>query len=316
MILSLAGGVGGAKLASGLAARLPSDRLMIVVNTGDDFVHLGLHISPDVDTVMYWLAGCNDANRGWGIAGESWNFIGALDKLGGPTWFQLGDRDLATHIERTRRLNAGESLSRVTVELSRRLGVGHLIAPMTDSRVQTVVHTSEGPLEFQHYFVRRRCEPRVIRIEFAGAAQARPSAAFDDALSCDELEAIVICPSNPFLSIAPILELPGVRQRLRRHRAPKVAVSPIVGGKAIKGPAAKISQELGYAPSALEVARIYRGLIDCFVIDTQDAHLKTAIEAIGTRVCVAETIMSERAEMTRLAQTVLDFAASVPTETR
>jgi LPPG:FO 2-phospho-L-lactate transferase len=318
MIVALAGGVGGAKLASGLAAQLPADRLIIVVNTGDDFVHLGLHVSPDVDTVMYWLASCNDSVRGWGVAGESWNFMNALEKLGGPAWFLLGDRDLATHVERTRRLGAGESLSAVTRALSRQLGVVHEIVPMTDARVRTIVHTSEGPLEFQHYFVRRHCEPTVSSIEFDGAAAAVPSPAFDSILSCGDLEAIVLCPSNPYLSIGPILDMPDVRRRIRQHCAPVIAVSPIVAGKAIKGPAAKIFQELGREASALEVARFYGDLIDGIVIDTQDAGLKTAIEALGSRVCVADTIMRDRTDQARLAQTVIDFAAAVraPAEAR
>ena len=311
MILALAGGVGGAKLANGLAAQLPADKLLVVVNTGDDFVHLGLHISPDLDTVMYWLAGRNDANQGWGIAGETWNFMAALETLGAPTWFKLGDRDLATHVERTRRLAAGEPLSAITRYLCRRLGIAHQIIPMTDERVRTIVRTVDGPLEFQHYFFRLRCEPRFTGIELDGAAGAPPSLAFDLALSGDDLDAIVICPSNPLLSIQPILELQDVRRRIKQHRAPAIAVSPIVAGQAIKGPAAKIFRELGWEASALGIARFFGDLIDGLVIDDQDRHLNKAIESFGTRVRVTDTVMKGGPDQARLAQIVIDFAATL-----
>lgn len=311
MILALAGGVGGAKLAHGLSMRLPAEKLRIVVNTGDDFEHLGLHISPDVDTVTYWLAGINDRARGWGLADESWNFMAALEKLGGPAWFKLGDRDLATHIERTQRMNGGESLSQVTKFLCERLGVYHVIAPMTDRRVRTIVHTDEGKLEFQHYFVRRQCEPRVIRVEYEGAGEADPSSAFEATLARDDLDAIVICPSNPMLSVEPILALRGVRAKIERQRAPVVAVSPIVGGQAIKGPAAKILRELGIEPSAFEVARYYGKLIDGFVIDETDAALRQSIEKLNVNVMVAKTIMKNPADQAALAEDVIHFAADL-----
>jgi LPPG:FO 2-phospho-L-lactate transferase len=311
LILALAGGVGGAKLAHGLSMRLPAEKLRIVVNTGDDFEHLGLHISPDVDTVTYWLAGINDRARGWGLADESWNFMAALEKLGGPAWFKLGDRDLATHIERTQRMNGGESLSQVTKFLCERLGVYHVIAPMTDRRVRTIVHTDEGKLEFQHYFVRRQCEPRVIRVEYEGAGEADPSSAFEATLTRDDLDAIVICPSNPMLSVEPILALRGVRAKIERQRAPVVAVSPIVGGQAIKGPAAKIMRELGIEPSALEVARYYGKLIDGFVIDETDAALRQSIEKLNVNVMVAKTIMKNPADQAALAEDVIHFAADL-----
>jgi LPPG:FO 2-phospho-L-lactate transferase len=311
VILALAGGVGGAKLAHGLTMQLPPSELLIVVNTGDDFTHLGLRISPDLDTVMYWLAGLNDAARGWGLADETWNFMAALERLGGPTWFNLGDRDLATHVERTRRLAGGESLSAVTHHLCDRLGIAHRIAPMSDDDVRTIVHTDEGPLEFQHYFVRRHCEPHVLRLEYANAPNAAPSAALAAALSDARLTAIVICPSNPFLSIDPILQVAGVRQRIAHSEAPVIAVSPIVGGEAIKGPAAKILRELGREASALEIARHYRGLIDGIVIDACDAALKPPIEALGLKVAVANTIMKGRADQARLAAAVIAFAADL-----
>lgn len=311
MILALAGGVGGAKLAHGLSMRLSVERLQIVVNTGDDFDHLGLHISPDVDTVMYWLAGVNDRARGWGLADESWNFIEALEKLGGPGWFKLGDRDLATHIERTRRLNGGGSLSHVTRFLCERLGVRHPLAPMTDRPVRTIVHTDEGELEFQHYFVRRQCAPRVIRLEYKGAGEADPSPAFEAALARNDLEAIVICPSNPMLSVEPILALRGVRTKIGRQRAPIVAVSPIVGGQAIKGPVAKILRELGHEPSALEIARYYGGLIDGIVIDEIDAALRPSIEKLNVSVAVAKTVMKNPDDQARLANDVIQFATAL-----
>jgi LPPG:FO 2-phospho-L-lactate transferase len=239
MILALAGGVGGAKLAHGLTMQLPPEKLLVVVNTGDDFTHLGFHISPDVDTVMYWLAGLHDPVQGWGLAHETWNVMGALELLGGATWFNLGDRDLATHILRTQRLARGETLSQVTNYLCERLGIAHRIAPMSDQRVRRIVHTADGPLEFQDYFVRLRCAPAVTNIEFDGAQQASPSPALAQSFSNSTLESVIICPSNPMLSIDPVLAIPGVREWLQSTNATVVAVSPIVGGRAIKGPRPK-----------------------------------------------------------------------------
>ena len=311
MILALAGGVGGAKLACGLAMQLQPERLLIVVNTGDDFVHLGLSISPDLDTVMYWLAGINDSTRGWGLTDESWNFMAALEQLGGLIWFKLGDRDLATHIERTRRLTCGQQLSEVTRFLCNKLGVRHRVAPMTDQAVRTIVYTDEGALEFQHYFVRRQCAPHVRGLEYSGASGAAPSTAFDKALSRNDLEAIIICPSNPLLSIDPILAIEDVRGRIKRQHAPVVAVSPIVGGRAIKGPAAKILTELGRDPTAFEIARHYAGLIDGIVIDEIDAELRQKIEQLGLRVAITDTVMKTREDQSRLAATAIQLAAHI-----
>jgi LPPG:FO 2-phospho-L-lactate transferase len=311
MMLALAGGVGGAKLAAGLAACVPPDELLVVVNTADDFLHFGLHIAPDVDTVMYWLAGCNDPAQGWGIANDTWNCMSALEALGGPTWFRLGDRDLATHLERTRRLKEGQSLSEITRDFCVRLNIAHHVAPMTDHPVRTLVHTADGPLAFQDYFVRLRCAPRFTGVEFRGAEDASPSPAFDAALSRPDLAAIIICPSNPLLSIAPILALAGVRNRIATSTVPVVAVSPIVAGAAIKGPAAKILLELGRQASAVEVARLYGDLIDGIVIDDQDAGLVAEIEALGMRACTAKTVMKSRADQANLAQVAMDFAASI-----
>jgi LPPG:FO 2-phospho-L-lactate transferase len=289
--------------------QVPPEELLVVVNTGDDFVHLGMNISPDLDTVMYWLAGLNDAVRGWGLAGETWNFMASLEKLGGPTWFRLGDRDLATHVERTQILSHGGLLSDVTAHLCERLHIRHHIVPMTDGNVRTIVHTAEGALEFQDYFVRRQCEPQVLHVEFQGAQHASPSPAFSAALTRDELAAIIICPSNPLLSIEPILAIRGIRPRVAKHRAPVIAVSPIVGGHTIKGPAAKIFRELGLEPSALGIAQYYTPLVDGLVIDEIDAGLKRPIEALGLRVAVTNTIMKTGADQARLANEVIDFSA-------
>ena len=308
MILALAGGVGGAKLAKGLADVLAPDELAIVVNTGYDFEHLGLHVSPDVDTVMYTLAGINNPTLGWGIAGETWNFMAALESLGGETWFRLGDRDLATNIERTRRLRAGEPLSAITEYLCARLNIRHKVVPMSDAAVRTLVHTTDGVLAFQDYFVRRRAEPTVTRFEYAGAAQARMSGAFDQALDSPELRSVVICPSNPYLSIAPILAVPGVRHALERRRVPVIAVSPIIAGQALKGPAAKIMRELGGEASSLEVARFYAGLIDVLVIDHADADAAPAIGALGIRPFVAHSVMKEARDRIALAERIVGLA--------
>lgn len=302
MIVALAGGVGGAKLAAGLARVLPPEELVIVVNTGDDFEHLGVHVSPDLDTVMYTLAGIANPETGWGQAGETWSFMGALSRLGGPDWFKLGDRDLATNVERTRRLGAGETLSAITRDLCRRLGVRHPVVPMSDDPVRTVVHTDRGALEFQHYFVRDRCEPQVKRLEYRGAENARPSAALREALGRSDLGGVLFCPSNPYLSIAPILAVPGVREAIG-NRA--VAVSPIIAGHAVKGPAAKIMRELGISPSALEIARYYRGLVRALVIDRTDTALAAPIEALGIRPVLDDTLMAGDSDRERLARACL-----------
>jgi len=311
VILALAGGVGGAKLAAGLQAALDAPaELLIVVNTGDDFEHLGLAICPDLDTVMYTLSGHANPETGWGVAGETWHFLDALAALGGEDWFRLGDRDLATHVERTRRLRAGATLSRITSHLAARLGVPSRIAPMSDDPVRTVVETPEGDLPFQEYFVRRACEPAVRGLRFEGAATARMSAAFESALADPSLDAVVMCPSNPYLSVDPILAIPGVRAALARSAAPVVAVSPIVGGRAIKGPAAKIMGELGVEASAASVAVRYGDLLDGFVLDETDRALAGAIESAeaGVRVRVEQTVMRTDEDRTRLAASVLEFA--------
>ena len=310
MILALAGGVGGAKLAQGLYA-VERDRLTVVVNTGDDFRHMGLCISPDLDTVMYTLAGLNNRETGWGLAGETWNFMAMTAKLGGETWFNLGDRDLAVHVERTRRLLAGESLSSVTAALCARLGLGCTVLPMSDDEVRTLVDTDRGELAFQDYFVRLHCEPVVRGLAFAGAGKARISEGFALALKDPSLRGIVIAPSNPFLSIAPMLAIPGVESALRSRRVPALAVSPIIGGKAVKGPAAKILGELGLEVSALAVARRYQGLVDGFVLDRADTALASQVEALGMRALVTDTLMTGPEAAAGLAVRMLEFAGTL-----
>jgi LPPG:FO 2-phospho-L-lactate transferase len=253
-VLALSGGIGGAKLALGLSRVLPPEQLIVVANTGDDFEHLGLSISPDLDTLMYTLADMSDPERGWGRREETWTFMTALAALGGETWFQLGDGDLATHVERTRRLAAGDTLSHITGDFCRRIGIAARILPMSDDRVRTRVRCAEGWLDFQDYFVRRRCAPAVKELSYEGAASARPQPAFMAALADARLRAIIICPSNPYLSVDPILALPGVRAALKTCPAPVIAVSPIVGGRAVKGPTAKMMRELGRPATATAVA--------------------------------------------------------------
>ena len=310
-VIALCGGVGGAKLAFGLARVLDPADLTVVVNTGDDFEHLGLAISPDIDTVVYTLAGLADRSRGWGLEGETWSFLAALGRLGGEEWFQLGDQDLATHIDRTRRLAAGETLSSVTAQQAARLGVSHRIAPMSDQPLRTWVDTEAGALPFQHYFVRERSQPVASAVRFEGAASARPSPAFAAALVRPDLEAIVICPSNPYLSIDPILAIPGVREAIAALAAPTVAVSPIIGGRALKGPAAKLMGELGHTPGVVAVARHYQGLIDGLVLDDTDAADADRVRALGLAACVTATVMRSDGDRVALAAATLDFARSV-----
>jgi LPPG:FO 2-phospho-L-lactate transferase len=309
VLCALAGGVGGAKLAHGLSRVLPPEDLAIVVNIGDDFEHLGLHVSPDIDTVVYTLAGIANPETGWGVAGETWSFMDALGSLGGETWFQLGDRDLATHVERTRLLAEGAPLSAVTARLARKLGVAAAIVPASDDPVRAFVATDEGELEFQHYFVRRHCAPRVSSLTYRNAATARPAPVGERPWTEMEIAGVIICPSNPYLSIAPILAMPDARAWLENRRFPVVAVSPIVAGRALKGPAAKIMAELGTEPSALAVARFYKGLADFFVVDASDAALASAIRAEGMEPVVLDSVMTSVADRERLAREVCALPA-------
>jgi LPPG:FO 2-phospho-L-lactate transferase len=305
-VIALSGGVGGAKLAHGLAQCLAPSDLTIIVNTGDDFEHLGFTICPDIDTVLYTLAGVADRERGWGRRDETWHFMGELARRGGPTWFRLGDRDLATHAFRTTRLREGESLSAVTARLASSFGVAHAVLPMADEPVRTRIVTREGALEFQDWFVRQHCEPRVERLEFTGAEAASPGPRFAELMRRDDARAIVLCPSNPYLSIDPILAVPGVRAWLARTRSPVIAVSPIVGGQALKGPAATMLRDLAGDASVLSIARHYAGLIDTLVIDGRDADSRSALYSLGIQPLVTDTVMKSEADRARLAATILE----------
>jgi LPPG:FO 2-phospho-L-lactate transferase len=281
-LVALSGGIGGAKLALGLA-QLLGEALTVIVNTGDDFEHLGLHISPDVDTAVYTLAGLVNPDPGWGRGNETWTFMQVLAGLGGPTWFKLGDGDLAMHVERTRRLRAGEALTDICMHVTARLGVSARILPMSDDPVRTVLETDAGTLGFQDYFVREQCRPAVRSIRFEGAETARPTQKVRRALSAPKLAGVIICPSNPWLSIDPILAVPGMRAAVRDAGVPVIAVSPLIGGKAVKGPAAKIMHELELRPDSATIAQHYAGLLDGLLIDAQDKALADRI-ALPTRV--------------------------------
>jgi LPPG:FO 2-phospho-L-lactate transferase len=307
-VVALAGGTGGAKLAHGLQAVLPPGDLTVIVNTGDDTERHGLLVMPDHDAVMYMLAGRFDDERGWGIAGETWTVMDGLAEYGEEAWFRLGDRDFATHIARTARLREGRALTEVVVSLQAALGIPTRILPMTDAPVRTQVRTDDGWLDFQEYFVHRHQAPDVREIRFDGIESARPTDAIDLALA--EADVVVVGPSNPLVSIAPILAVPGMTDRIGSARArgvPVVAVCGIVGGVALKGPADRMLTSLGFESSALGVAARYAGKIDAFVLDDVDAALEPAIAALGLRTLVTDTIMADHAGRARLAQTVLGF---------
>ena len=308
-VLALTGGIGGAKLCLGLQRVLPAGALRIIVNTGDDFEHLGLVISPDVDTALYTLAGLANVTLGWGREDETWSFMRVLETLGGPTWFRLGDGDLALHVERTRRLAAGEVLTDIVADVAQRLEVPSRIMPMSDDPVRTLVTTATGSeLGFQEYFVRERCAPAVARLRYAGADSARMSAAAARSLQDSALQAIVIAPSNPYLSIDPVLAVPGMRAALRASGAPVIAVTPLIGDSAVKGPTAKIMKELGLAASPLTVLAHYRGLIDGFVLDERDAALLQDID-VPVRTC--DTLMRSLADRERVARCTLELAQAL-----
>ena len=305
LVVALSGGIGGAKLALGLSRIVEPGNLIVVANVGDDFEHLGLSISPDADTLTYTLAGLDNTKLGWGRRDETWSFMETLTALGGEDWFRLGDRDLAVHVERTRRLRQGETLSAITADFCRRLGVGHRVLPVTDDRLRTRLRTDEGWLDFQDYFVRLQCRPAVRELAFEGAEEARPHPDLLAALRDERLRALVICPSNPFVSVEPILAVSGMRRALSVCVAPVVAVSPIIGGRAVKGPTAKMMTELGMNPSAAAVAERYADLIDGYVMDAEDAEEAAHVAA---RVTLAPTLMTSLAERERLARVVLEAA--------
>jgi len=305
-IVALAGGVGGAKLVDGLARVLPPENLTVIVNTGDDFEHLGLYISPDVDTICYTLAGLANPETGWGRSNETWKTMENIILLGGPGWFQLGDQDFATHLERTRRLKDNQPLSQIVREFCRAWKIKQSILPMTDQAVRTMVNTDEGQLKFQEYFVVRECKPIVKGFVFLGIEKARAAPGVLEAIN--ESDAVVICPSNPWVSIGPILELEGIRALMETKQV--FAVSPIIGGQAVKGPAAKMYQELGFQPTALTVAEHYKGLAKGFVLDKIDEHFQGEIRDLKMLPFVTLTIMKTPEDRQRLAQDVLNYIGS------
>lgn len=312
-VVALAGGVGGARMAYGLAHMLPGPRLSVIVNVGDDFEHYGLKICPDLDTVCYTLAGVENPQFGWGRNGESWRVIESAAELGGPDWFRLGDLDLATHLERTRRLRLGHTLTQITQDFCAAWGVPALVLPVSDNPIPTIVHTKQEDLPFQEYFVLHKCAPQVTGFTFENVEHSTPTSQVMLALQRAAL--VVICPSNPFVSVEPILAVPGIREVLTKRRAEGqlklLAVSPIIGGKTIKGPAAKMYQELGFTPSALAVARQYVGLLDGFVLDVVDETLAKEIQAEGIQTSVTDTVMVTPEERIRLASEVLEFGFSL-----
>jgi LPPG:FO 2-phospho-L-lactate transferase len=304
-VVALSGGVGGAKFVSGLAKVVQADELTVIVNTGDDFEHLGLTICPDLDTITYTLAGLANPQTGWGRVGETWGFLETLGELGGPTWFRLGDHDLALHHERTRCLREGQSLTAITARICRALGISVTVLPMSDQPVRTIVITDEGELPFQEYFVLRQCEPSVKGFRFTGLKTAEPAPGLLEAIQAAEI--VIFCPSNPWVSLDPILAVSGIHEALSAKVI--IGVTPIVGGRAIKGPAAKMYRDLGIRPSATAVAEHYRDIWNGFVIDRIDEELVSDITSLGMSVLVTDTIMNTIDDRVRLAEGVLSFAS-------
>ena len=305
-VVALAGGVGGAKLALGFSHILGSEELTVVVNTADDDRFYGLHVSPDLDTVLYTLAGVSNAEMGWGLAGESFRTLERLKEYGVDAWFNLGDLDLATHLYRTKMLEEGKTLSEVCQQLAKSLGVEHKILPVTDSPIKTMVETQDGIMSFQEYFVKNRCEPIVKSIDFNGSSNCTVTPGVRRAVL--NMDLLVFCPSNPFVSIAPILSVPGFKEMIESFSGKSIGVSPIVGGEAIKGPAAKMLKELGHDVSPVGVARQYVGLCNAFIIDEKDADLKQEIESLGMNVFVTQTIMETDQDKKRLAEYILEIS--------
>ncbi len=301
-IVALAGGIGAARFLDGLIRVVPPGRVFIIGNTGDDTEMHGLHISPDLDTVTYTLAGLSDPVRGWGIRGDTFRCLESLGKLGSDTWFQLGDRDLATHLYRTERLRQGGTLTEITYEITTALAVRSTIVPMSDHRVRTRIRTATGELDFQTYFVKHRARDTVVGMRFEGAAESRPAPGVIEAIA--GATAIILCPSNPFISIGPILSVPGIREALEKRRERVIAISPIVGGRALKGPAARMMKSMQLRPSAIEVAKLYLGLIGTFVIDNVDRNYAADVEALGLRAVVTNTVMTGLSQKKALARTV------------
>lgn len=306
-VVALAGGVGGARLADGLAQILPTNALTIIVNTGDDFEHLGLSISPDLDTVCYTLAGIANPVTGWGRSGETFNALETLADLGGPTWFRVGDKDVGLHLERTLRKKAGQTLSQITQHICNSFEVPVTVFPMSDDPVPTWVYTKEGGMPFQEYFVRRQCQPQVTGFRFEGAEKAKPAPGALQAIHAADY--VVICPSNPWVSIDPILSISGMRNALEGKKV--VAISPIIGGQAVKGPAAKMYAEMGIQPSAFSVAKHYQSLLNGFILDYQDANLENEISGLGLHTLVTNTLMKTSLDRRQLAGEVIQFANSI-----
>jgi LPPG:FO 2-phospho-L-lactate transferase len=302
----LTGGVGGAKLALGLCHAMPAEDVTAIINTGDDFTHLGLAVSPDIDTLLYTLSGKSNPIQGWGRANETWGFMDAVRSLGGEDWFALGDADLALHVLRTQRLRKGDALSTIIADFASSWGIKARLLPMTDDTVATRVVTDEGELDFQHYFVKRRCAPTVRAIRFVGAAEAQPAAGVIEALRDERTKAILLAPSNPFLSVDPILSVPAIRQALLETHIPVVAVSPLVGGDSVKGPTAKIMREMRLQVSAETISRHYGALLDAVWIDSRDPP-----EQLELRHARADTLMKTLEDRVRVARAALDLAASV-----
>lgn len=309
-VVALAGGVGGAKLAQGLAASLHPNQLSIIVNTGDDFEYLGLYICPDLDTVTYTLANLANPETGWGIFGDTYNCLESLEKLGDDPWFRLGDHDLATHFFRTRLLQSGERLTTITQKICQRLGIKHLILPMCDTPCRTVVSTVKGEMDFQTYFVRYEWKPKIKGFRWEGLENASPSP--EVIASLEDADLIIFCPSNPFVSIDPILQLPDVKKIIRTKTT--IAVSPIIGGQVVKGPAAKMFRELGIPASALSVAKHYQGLLSGFILDIVDTNLLEKVNALGMKTISMPTVMKGYIERVAVANNVIQFGTHLLAE--
>ena len=303
-ILALCGGIGGAKLAYGLTKNISSEDLLIVVNTGDDFIHIDLNICPDLDTVTYTLAGINDQERGWGIKEETLNTLKLLRQFGAEDWFQLGDKDLATHIRRTSLLKKGMLLSEVTKFLSESLGVKHLIVPMSETPVSTMLHTDKGTLPFQEYFVKHRCEPKINSIEYLGSEKAQIPLSLEEEIISNNFSGVILCPSNPYLSIDPILSVDPLREYLVNRTIPVIAVSPFINNRSVKGPSAKIAHELNEEPSVINVAKHYQDILDILVIDHKDKYLQ---DKIKVKSCVESILMKNDNDKKKLAKSCLEL---------
>jgi LPPG:FO 2-phospho-L-lactate transferase len=301
--VALAGGIGASKFLTGLVNVLAAEEVTIVVNTGDDFHWMGLYICPDLDTVTYTLAGLANPETGWGLQGDTFHGLDRLQVLGCDTWFKLGDRDLATHIYRSQRIREGKTLAQVTADIARRNGLRSSILPMTNKQVPTEIQTDEGILPFQEYFVRRRCQPRVEAFLFRGIENALPAPGVLEAIRSADV--ILVCPSNPFISIGPVLAVPGIREALHETDAKAVAITPIIAGRAVKGPTARMLDEMGHEVSAVSVARLYRDFLDLFVLDQHDATLRPEIEGLGIEVRLAETLMTDHRSKIELAHNVV-----------